>query len=178
MGRSTYTDVENQRTDINLLVTEMLCMLELSISKRCQISIDLAAEKPYVTLHAEKVMQVLLNLITNAVEAIGSETGVVHVSTCVTSCSKAFLQTLFVGEALDAGDYAVVSVSDSGVGIPAENRVKIFEPYFTTKAKGHGIGLSTVQHIVAKYGGAIGVMSDEALGTTISIYFPLAAPRA
>jgi CheY-like chemotaxis protein len=109
--------------------------------------------------------QVINNLVINAVQAM-PEGGTVRIS-----CENAQLGA-DSGMPLPPGDYVKVSVTDRGVGIPAENLKKIFDPYFTTKEKGSGLGLATSYSIIKRHNGHISVESQPGTGTTFSFFLP------
>ncbi len=115
--------------------------------------------------------QVIINLGVNARDAM-PKGGVVHISTAAVSQSEV---SAMGSEFLPIGDYVLLSVEDSGVGIPKENLSKIFEPFFTTKemGKGTGLGLSTVYGIVKQSGGFIFANSKPGEGTRFDIFLPV-----
>ena len=117
------------------------------------------------------VEQVLLNLVLNALDAVG-KAGLVFIE-----CDSLELAHDFVSQdlVLQAGQHAVLEVSDTGVGIGAEERAKIFEPFYTSKGAqgGTGLGLATVSSILRNLGGGIMVASEPGLGTTFKAFFPV-----
>src|SRR5207342_1915269 len=117
-----------------------------------------------------QVHQVLMNLATNAVQAMTSG-GTLRVSLQAVQLDAARVATI---GALDAGDYVVLQVGDSGVGIPPEMLGRIFDPFFTTKevGVGTGLGLSLVHGIVTELGGGIDVDSQPGEGATFTVYLP------
>ncbi len=120
--------------------------------------------------------QVIINLGVNARDAM-PKGGVVHISTKAVSQDEV---RAMGSDILPIGDYALLSVEDSGVGIPKENLGKIFEPFFTTKelGKGTGLGLSTVYGIVKQSGGFIFAESEPGQGTRFDVYLPVHAGEA
>ncbi len=118
-----------------------------------------------------QVHQVAMNLITNAYHAIGPSGGEIIVALSEKKCNVYDLQ----GTSLAPGFYAILTVSDNGVGIYPTVLDKIFEPYFTTKVqgKGTGLGLSVVYGIIKEHKGDIRVDSEIGKGTTITVYLPL-----
>jgi PAS domain S-box-containing protein len=109
--------------------------------------------------------QVLSNLIINASQAMQNE------GTVVIAAENRHVRE---GEVptLDAGEYVVIAVADRGIGIPEENRRRVFDPYFTTKAEGRGLGLAVSYSIVVNHGGAITLDSEVGRGTTFTVYLP------
>jgi len=122
--------------------------------------------------------QVLMNLVLNASEAIGSKSGVILISTGVMACDHPYLKNTFVSEPLPEGDYVYLEVSDTGCGIPPEHRDRIFDPFFSTKFLGRGLGLAAVLGIVRSHGGAIKVYSETGKGSTFKVLFPVAPGAA
>jgi len=112
--------------------------------------------QPPVVCDPEQVQQVLLNLVLNALEAMDRHSG---------------RRVLSVGSGRQ-GNFASLWVSDSGGGIPPDDRDKLFDPFFTTKAGGGGLGLSIVQNIVLHHGGHLTVESEPGSGATFTVYLP------
>jgi CheY-like chemotaxis protein len=129
-------------------------------------------EKP-LTIFADggQIEQVLMNLAANARDAM-PDGGILTIETEIREIDEVFIQTHGFGF---PGKYAVISISDTGIGMDAEIRKKIFEPFFTTKGigKGTGLGLSIVYGVITQHNGYINVNSDPDKGTTFEIYFPL-----
>jgi len=115
-----------------------------------------------------QITQVLNNLVLNAVHAM-PEGGVITIGAA--NVTNPELESV----PLPKGKYVKISVKDHGVGIPEEIRQKVFEPYFTTKKKGHGLGLASSYSIIMKHGGHITLESTPGKGTTFFIYLPACA---
>ena len=144
-----------QRTSINDIVTETLKLLEREISDRdILVEQELAADIPVSLVDRAQLKQAFYNLIRNALQAMRAG-GILRIRT----------------EATDS--HLVVSVIDTGQGISAEQMGRIFEPYYTTKPDGTGLGLMIVQRIVRDHGGTIDVESDAGRGTTVRIKLPI-----
>jgi signal transduction histidine kinase len=118
------------------------------------------ARAPRVLGVRSSLVQVFVNLVTNAAQALGPGGG--HVRLGVTA----------------SGDRVVATVADDGAGMPDEVRARVFEPFFTTKqgGRGAGLGLSIVQGIVARHGGAVDVRSAPGEGTTVTVSLPVEGP--
>ena len=155
--------------DISVLVKEMLHLLKVSISKHARLRTDLGPNLPAVHASPTQIRQVVMNLITNASEAIGEREGVIHVASSLVE-----IRGDPGGRAtnLPAGDYVQLEISDTGKGIAPQIQASIFDPFFTTKPAGHGLGLSVVRGIVRAHGGAIHLRSAPGQGTTFQILLP------
>jgi CheY-like chemotaxis protein len=114
-----------------------------------------------------------MNLVTNASDAIGDRDGVIRVTTGTIKTGKALSIA-----SLAAGDYLELAVSDTGCGIPPEAQARVFDPFFTSKSAGHGLGLAIVDGIVRSLGGAIHLTSESGMGTTFQIWLPVASTAA
>jgi len=153
--------------DVSRLVTEMLELLKVSISKHAVLTTNLQKDLPAVWGNAPKIRQVVMNLVLNASEAIGEREGVIKVTTEHVSGGKNLV--LNAGTDLPEGDYVRLEVSDTGCGITEEARTKIFDPFYTTKFAGRGLGLAVVQGVVHAHGGAISLVSTPGEGTTFEV---------
>ena len=161
-----------QALDLRDLVEEMSHMLKVAISKTVLLKYDFAEGVPPVEGDATQFRQVVMNLIMNASEAIGDKSGVVSISIGRMDCDEDYLQTSYVGENLAPGTYVSVEVSDTGSGMGAEALDRIFEPFYTTKTKGRGLGLAAVMGIVRGHKGSLKVYSERGKGTTFKILLP------
>jgi len=165
-------------TSLNEVIEEMAHLLEISISKNAVLKFNFAENLPAVEADATQMRQVVMNLITNASEAIGERSGVISISTGAMECGRAYLAETYLNEQLQEGAYVYLEVSDSGDGMDEETTSKIFDPFFTTKFTGRGLGLAAVQGIVRGHGGAIKIYSELGKGTTFKILFPAASHPA
>ncbi len=157
---------------LSSLVTDIARLLEVSISKKCVLRFDLMADQPPCMADATQLRQVIMNLIINASEAIGDRSGVISLSTGVAWCERDYLVETYLDESLREGLYAHLEVADTGHGMSAETRARIFDPFFSTKFTGRGLGLAAVLGIVRGHGGAIRVYSEEGRGTTFKVLLP------
>jgi PAS domain S-box-containing protein len=157
------------------IVDEMTQLLRRVISKRARLSLHVRDDMPQIVADATQVRQVVMNLITNASDALLGEPGLVTVRTGTIQADARMLAGTYLNEELSAGEYAYLEVTDSGVGMDAETRARIFEPFFTTKFSGRGLGLAAVLGIVRSHKGAIDVTSEPGCGTTFRVLFPAAA---
>jgi PAS domain S-box-containing protein len=159
------------------LAKEALKMLRSTIPASIVFRDHICTEELIAHADPTQIHQVIMNLATNAVHAMTDMEGVLEVGVERIQLDEPIDQP-YTG--LGPGAYARITVSDNGIGISAEHREKIFEPYFTTKEKGHGtgLGLSVVHGIVKSHGGHITVCSEPGKGSTFNVYLPLAESRA
>ncbi|NUP99344.1 MAG: response regulator [Armatimonadetes bacterium] len=160
------------------LVREMAHLLEVSISKRAVLKYNFDAESATVEGDATQIRQVVMNLITNASDALGDQDGVISVTTGRMYADRGYLRSTFLDDDLPSGDYVFVEVSDTGCGMDEATRGRIFEPFFTTKFTGRGLGLAAVLGIVRGHHGAIKVYSEAGQGTTFKVLLPSSEQRA
>jgi len=157
------------------VVRDLSRMLEVSVTKKAELTYDLAAKLPPVRADVSQLSQVLMNLITNASEAVGDTPGTISLTTGVEVCDRSSLQSTCLGQDLPEGRYCFIEVADSGCGMNAEIKDRIFDPFFTTKFTGRGLGLSAVLGIVRGHRGTIRIESEPGAGTTITVLLPAAA---
>ncbi len=163
--------------DLNGIAKDALAAARTSIENpRVTLTLDLAPDLPKVEADPGQLHQVLLSLISNGIEAIVPEdSGNVEVRTRVERLTQAGSRGWEAGAFLEAGHYVVVEVIDTGIGIDADTRTRIFEPFFSTKFTGRGLGLSAVLGIVRQHNGAIALNSSPGSGTRFSVYLPVAS---
>ena len=162
--------------DVSQVAKEMLELLKVSVSKHARLETDLAQNLPTVRASAAQVRQVVMNLVTNASEALGERDGVIHVTTSCVRVGRGSLAAMSDG--LASGDYLRLEVFDNGSGMSAETRARVFDPFFTTKSAGHGLGLAVVGGIVRGLGGKVHVASEPGKGTTFQVLLPCEEPTA
>jgi PAS domain S-box-containing protein len=168
-GRGKFV-VEN--LDLNCLLEEMLHMLEVSISKRAVLRLNLTRPLPTVEVDATQVRQVVMNLVINASEAIGDKSGVIAITTGCMDCDKNYLKDVWLTENIGEGLFVFVEIADTGCGMNKETLARIFDPFFTTKFSGRGLGMAAVLGIVRGHKGAIKVYSELGRGTSFKILLP------
>jgi two-component system, cell cycle sensor histidine kinase and response regulator CckA len=157
--------------DINDVVSTFLKMLSRVIGEDIHVELKLGSDVPSIVADAGQLEQVLMNLCVNARDAMpAGGTLVIGTGFAEVDAEHAALR-----EGMVKGRYALLTVSDTGVGMDKATQAKIFDPFFTTKAvgRGTGLGLSTVYGIVKQSGGSIWVYSEPGRGTTFRIYLPI-----
>jgi signal transduction histidine kinase len=160
-----------QLTDINQLATESSTFLKRLIGEDIELITSYNPSPLYMLLDRSQIQQVLMNLATNARDAMPTG-GTLSISIASTVLDNSFVNHYGYGS---PGDYALIQVSDSGDGMEKETSLRIFEPFFTTKEKGKGtgLGLSIIHGIIAQHRGFINCDSEPGVGTIFSIYLPL-----
>ncbi len=160
------------KLDLSVIVAEMLELLKVSVSSKAVWDVNLDRDLPAIRANATQIRQVVLNLIMNASESLQKREGVVKVTT----------GRMYVGPAASAertpdlpeGEYCFLVVSDTGSGMTPEVRAKVFDPFYTTKCLGRGLGLAVVHGILRSLGGAINVVSAPGIGSTFEVLLPCA----
>jgi PAS domain S-box-containing protein len=171
-----------QAVSLNDVVTEMGQLLSVSTSKKARLTHTFAADLPSVMADATQLRQVVMNLITNASEAIGDHEGTIALRTGALMCDgNYFSDAIGDREQHAPGLYVFLEVADTGVGMDAETLARIFDPFFSTKFAGRGLGLAAVLGIVRGHKGALKVSSRPGQGTTFRVLLPaqnaVPAPR-
>ena len=166
-GQDQTTLVE--LVDVSRLVEEILELLRISISKRAVLRTDLSHNLPAVRGNAAQIRQVVMNVVINASEAIGDKGGIINVSTAQVSDSVNLASS---ATSLPPGDCVRLEVSDNGCGMTETVQAKIFDPFFSTKFAGRGLGLAVVRGIVRAHGGEINLRSAPGEGTTFQVFLP------
>ncbi|NCC53617.1 MAG: PAS domain S-box protein, partial [Spartobacteria bacterium] len=164
--------MQSQIININELIREMTHLLRVSIPRKIQVRYDFTQRGAYIKCDAGQIRQVIMNLITNAADAIGDMAGVIALRTAHITASGSYISNKFPDGGLAPGTYILVEVADTGRGMDKMTQEKLFDPFFTTKFYGHGLGMSSVLGIIKSHHGAIGLDSEPGKGSTFTILFP------
>ena len=170
MTFSRQTEVEFRPLRPKTVMKEALKLLRASIPATIDIQTRIDSDAA-ILAEPTQIHQVVMNLCTNAVHAIGDKAGTVHLELLDFVVDEEFTRT---HPGVNEGSHILLRISDTGIGMTATIRDKVFEPFFTTKPQGEGtgLGLSVVHGIVKKLGGTISVYSEEGQGTTFNILIP------
>lgn len=161
-----------QVVDLNEAVQGMMGLMGSTISKLADLQTELAAGLPAIEVDPSHLQQVVMNVVTNASEALGQEPGTIWLRTGLIELTPELLRTNQLGGAPTPGDYVYLEVEDTGCGMDRETLSRLFEPFFSTKFVGRGLGMASVQGIVRGHRGALFVESAPGKGTRIQICFP------
>ena len=155
-------------------------LLKSTVPKNIALQLDLAADLPPIEGDTAQLQQVAMNLVVNAADALGDAGGAIRLATRLVHADRALFETMYLAPQLTEGDYVVLQVSDTGCGMSPETAAKVFDPFFSTKFTGRGLGLAAVLGIVRGHHGAIKVESTPGKGSTFTLLFPASvkAPAA
>ncbi|TAH38211.1 MAG: hybrid sensor histidine kinase/response regulator [Planctomycetota bacterium] len=164
-----------EHLDWNEVVREMADLLQVTLSKKMRLSLDLAPALPAVSCDASQIRQVVMNLVLNAAESIGDREGSVLLRTAAMDLDPQEAAALTLPA--PPGRYAVLSVLDTGPGLAPEVLPRIFDPFYSTKGIGRGLGLAAVAGIARAHRGGVRVRNRSGGGAEFSVFLP-AAPVA
>lgn len=176
LGQTTGKRV---RLDLAMVVQDAVPLLEALTPQNVSLRISLPSYSPIIQGDCTNIKQILTNLVANAIEAAEDRGGEVAASVQVVKASEVQGLPFFpIGSAPTKNGCACLSVADNGCGMDESIREKIFDPFFSTKLMGRGMGLAVVLGLVRAHGGAISVESSPGCGSTFRIFFPLHALEA
>ncbi|WP_239031681.1 hybrid sensor histidine kinase/response regulator [Geomonas diazotrophica] len=157
---------------LNSLLTEMVHLLEVSVSKKCRLVMELAQELPPVQADSTQLRQIVMNLVINASEAIGDRGGTITIRSGFRHFDEQYLKGAWSEKEIKEGDFLFLQVEDDGCGMDDGTLSRIFDPFFTTKFTGRGLGMSAVLGIIRGHRGASKVESKPGKGTTFTVILP------
>lgn len=172
-GRGTLT---RERLECNRVILDLGELLKATISKKATLDYRLSQNTLFVEADRTQLDQVIMNLITNAAEALEDRPGTIVVASGLHTFDAGELAGFQPAASPTPGTYIWISVSDTGCGMSSETMDKIFDPFFTTKFTGRGLGLAAVSGIVQQHRGGIRIESELGRGTTFTLLFPPADP--
>lgn len=162
-----------ESVDLSELVEQMTRLLEVSLTSRAVLRLDVPAGLPRITVDPSQIRQVVMNLVTNASDAVAGTSGTITVRTGLVRADSRYLSSYWLADGVEPGDFAFVEVSDTGRGMSEDTKTRLFDPFFTTKSTGRGLGMAAVLGIVRGHDGAIKVYSELGKGTTVKVLFPV-----
>ena len=158
-----------ERVNLSEVVIQTSRLIHPSVPPRVQLRLDLDKDLPLLLADPGQMQQVVMNLIINAVEAIGEGGGIVQVRTGCQTVTDEPLQNCVLGEKVARGEYVFIEVLDNGSGMDEQTIRKIFDPFFTTKFTGRGLGLAAVLGIVRQHKGVVQVHSVPGRGSSFRV---------
>lgn len=156
------------------LIRSMDHLIRASISKKAQLGFELADDIPAIQGDLGQLRQLVMNLVSNASDAVADGGGEIRIRTGTLLCDRDDLNRARLAETLPEGTYAYLEVEDTGCGMDDETRNRMFEPFYTTKFTGRGLGLAVVLGIIRGHDGAVVVQSALREGTTFRVLLPIA----
>ncbi len=156
-----------------LLVDDVVTMLKATIKQNVVIKTKYSVDIPSIMGDAGQLRQIIMNLVTNAAEAIGDAQGEVCVSLSKAEIKTGISDCDHLGTVIPAGRYLCLEVADNGSGMDDEIKNRIFEPFYTTKFTGRGLGMSAVLGILKAHNGVLQLSSQSGQGTTFKVYLPV-----
>jgi len=167
-----------QTVDPREVIEEMTHLLRASIAKTAVLSFAFSPDTKPVDADISQLRQVVMNLITNASDALDGRDGIITLASGTLHADAEYLARAYLRTDLVPGPYTYIEVSDTGDGMDEETKARIFEPFFSSKAVGRGLGLAAVSGIVRGHKGAIRVYSELGKGTTIKVLLPASTHEA
>ena len=161
-----------QALDFGQLVQEMAELLSVSLPKSVSLSLCCPDNLPPVEGDVAQLQQVVMNLVTNAAEAMGDQPGRLELRVGVAQLGTEDVERRFKGQGLAPGGFLTLEVTDSGCGMDEKTLSQIFDPFFTTKAQGRGLGLAALQGILRGHHAGIEIHSIRGRGSTFRLFFP------
>jgi PAS domain S-box-containing protein len=160
--------------NLSALILELNDLVRPSIPRKIELDFEIERDLPPIEGDRGQLHQVLMNLVLNAAEAIGTNSGLISIKTGVQAVDELYIPRHPEAADLCPGSYVYLEVRDSGCGMDAATKSRIFDPFFTTKATGHGLGLAAVSGIVRGHKGAIQLESAPGKGSCFTVLFPVA----
>ena len=168
---------EIQKVNVSKLIKDMGHLLTASISKPAVFHFEMAKKPLLIQADPTQIQKILLTLISNASEAIGGRHGVITLGTGLIQPNQNYSQHWYIIGELPGDTAVYIEVRDTGCGMSQDMLPKIFDPFYTTKFIGRGLGLAALVGIVRAQGGAVAVASQLGEGTQVRAYFPALVPQ-
>jgi PAS domain S-box-containing protein len=161
-----------EAVDMSAIIRDTVQLIHTSVSKNAQVHLRLPESLPLIEADATQLRQVIMNLVINASEALENRAGTIDVSAGTTDGQGPTSDHVWPSEPLPPGTYVYIEVADTGIGMSPEMLNRIFDPFYSTKFIGRGLGLPVVLGIVRSHKGAIQVESKSGQGTVFRVVFP------
>ncbi len=169
---------ELELVDLSAVVEDMRHLFRVSVPRNARLDIELIPSPPAIQADVGQIRQVILNLLVNAAEALGTEGGHIRVRTGVMDCTEKNLRSAWLDRDLPPGRYVFLEVEDNGEGMDEETMSKIFDPFFSTKFAGRGLGLASTLGIIRSMDATIRVDSQPGKGSTFRVCFLATGEKA
>ena len=150
-----------QRVELSELVVELVTLLRTVVARTADIDVRLTDNLPEVEADASQLRQVVMNLVTNAADAIGGAPGRIEITTGRMAATREYLSQCWCGQDLEPGEFVFAEIADTGCGMDETTKARIFDPFFTTKVTGRGLGLAAVLGIVRVVAEAAGGAQEQ-----------------
>ncbi len=168
-GRSSF---RAERIDLDCLLERSLEELR-PLTREADVRLEIECRPVQIQADPNQLRQLLANLISNAIEALPNPSGQIRIRTGEIEVDPAAMRLYYLADDLAAGRYAFIEVIDEGCGMDSGTEVRMFEPFFSTKFAGRGLGLPAVLGIVRAHGGTLNVYSEHGRGTRVRVLLPL-----
>ena len=159
------------RCDLSCEVSRIVPLVEPAMPDNVRLEVELGSGLPGLNIGPDEVRGIVTNLVENAWESMDGKAGTIWIVTGKISCDQAYLERANWIEGCTPGEYVYIDVTDDGCGMDAETIERMFDPFYTTKFTGRGLGLATVAGIVRAGGGAVVVSSEPGTGATVRVLF-------
>jgi len=174
LNRAENRDSKRETLDLCELVGDMLPMIAVRVPPNIRIINELPMKLAPIEAVPSQIRQVMLNVILNAIEAIGARSGNIKLNAALVTCDRAFLDATFLGRGLPEGRYATITITDTGCGVDPAGFARLFDAFTTSKAAaaGHGLGLYAVATFIRQHCGTVAVTSHPGEGTRMQVLLP------
>ncbi len=158
--------------DLNQLIRDTTGLMQTALPSQTTLELQLDDQLPLIEVDRGQIQQVVMNLFINGVEALGEKGGTIRITTSFHAITAANTSHGYIIGPLPAGLYVTLKVADSGMGMDQTVLSRIFDPFFSTKPQGHGLGLSATLGIIRNHQGGLQVQSQPGRGTEFTVLFP------
>lgn len=162
-----------QHVDLSMMVREMVPMVKVAVSRNVALRLELADDLPLIDGDLSQIHQVIMNLVVNASESIGNRAGVITIKTGISDCPCLKPDLCLLGRDIYSGQKVFLEVQDDGEGMLPDIKGRIFDPYFSTKVRGRGLGLTTVLGTVRSHQGSLCVSTGPGRGSRVKACLPV-----